>query len=122
MVAIAMLAGLLLIPGCRQPSGRERLRDESRARLFDQVREQQKIHARFQALGPGTPAAKVLVELGKPGSTTPCENAEVCWYYLISSRRYFVCFDKQQLVTCQGTLDSIPPAMRAEPKKAVSPN
>jgi hypothetical protein len=66
--------------------------------------------ARFEKLGPGTPAAEFVKEFGKPSVKTPCNNAHECWFYDISEQTYFVCFDAHATVTCEGTVSVFRPS------------
>ena len=105
MIAVAVAISALIAGSaiaCRQTAARERLIRQQREVLLQRIKDQQAIEARFQMLGPGTPASQVIKEFGKAGGTLPCSSSAECWYYEISNQKYFVCFDNQRAVTCHG--------------------
>jgi hypothetical protein len=109
---IAVAVAILALIACstiawRQPAPHERLFRQQREVLLRRIREEQAIEARFQKLGPGTPASEIVKEFGKAGGTLPCSRAAECWYYDISNQKYFVCFDDQRAVTCHGTVSTL---------------
>jgi len=99
---ILVSAGILVTVACHQPDNRERFRQEARKRLMVKIKEEQAIEARLRQVGPGTPATEVVKQFGNPGSTAPCSSAKTCWYYDISGQKYFICFDQQDKVACEG--------------------
>jgi hypothetical protein len=101
-LALALCTSFSLIAGCRQTTLRERLGEETRERLRVQIKEERAVQARFKKVGPGTSSAAVLKEFGNPSTSGPCKNARECWFYDMSRRTYFVCFDENAIVTCEG--------------------
>jgi len=95
---------------CRQPTFREQHFERARQRLLARMEQDRVTRARFEKLGPGTPAVKIVKELGKPNTRTPCNNAHECWFYDISGPTYFVCFDAHATVTCEGTASVFRPS------------
>ena len=112
---ILVSAGILVTAACHQPDNRERFRQEARERLMAKIKEEQAIEARLRQVGAGTPSSEVLKQFGNPGSTAPCRNAKKCWYYDISGQKYFVCFDEQDNVACQGRAYLLPQYPRMRP-------
>ncbi len=108
LALILLSAGILVIAACHQPGNRERLLQEGRERLRAKIREEQAIAARLRQVGVGTPSAEVVKQFGNPGSTAPCSNARKCWYYDLSGQKYFICFDQQDNVACQGRAYLLP--------------
>jgi hypothetical protein len=101
-LALALCAYLSPIAGCRQSTFRKRLSEQARERLLAQIKEEQAVQARFKKVGPGTASAAVLKEFGDPSTAGPCKKSHECWFYDISGRTYFVCFDEKAIVTCEG--------------------
>lgn len=101
-LALALYAYLVSIAGCRQATNHERLLQRTRERLLTQVKDRQAFEARLRRVGPGTPSAAVVKELGTPSAASPCKKSHECWFYEVSGRTYFVCLDENATVTCEG--------------------
>jgi hypothetical protein len=113
-VALALCAFVTLFVGCRQATFRERVREQARERLLIQIKEEQAVQSRFKKVDPGTPAAAVLKEFGNRSTTGPCRNARECWFYDISQRTWFICFDQKAIVTCEGQVSGFEQTARME--------
>jgi hypothetical protein len=110
MVAVAVAISAVIACSaiaCRQTPARERLIRQQREVLLRRIEEERAIEARFQKLGPGTPASEIVKEFGRAAATLPCSGAVECWYYDISSQKYFVCFDDHRTVTCHGRASTL---------------
>lgn len=103
---IFTLATFLAV-SCRPTTVRDRLLQRDRQRLLQLIKNDQQIRGRFAAVVRGTPSGAIVEEFGQPSMVHPCNDADHCWYYEISNREYFVCFDKSDRAVCKGTVSPI---------------
>ena len=110
MNKLMFLAIPLLLVSC----GPRTPRDIARKELQERIDQDRKATERIRALH-GANATSVRKVLGDP-RPTPCADGRTCWYYDLSNRTYFVCFDERENVVCEGTV-----APLTRPSATVSP-